>query len=184
MFFCNCIICGFFKSQKNYILFANLKIQKVRKFSHLRPKFNFNFQVVLRLQKSCHKLNDEELAKLAVALLNCQSLVEGRRIFPCTDSMSIKECTIDMDADTWNTYHLMSNRARAVCYSVRQIQFRGITEQTVNKLMEASKKQLSMLENLADDQKDLHFIAKDTLSTITKGNSIIYFNYRTIFLLI
>lgn len=44
-----------------------------------------------------------------------------------------------MDPDIWNSYHIMTNRARAVCYSVRQQQFRGLTEMTVNKLMHTGK---------------------------------------------
>lgn len=40
-----------------------------------------------------------------------------------------------MDANTWNTYHLITNRAKAVCAAIRQEQFRGLTEITVNKLM-------------------------------------------------
>lgn len=51
----------------------------------------------------------------------------------------IRECTSSMDPDTWNSYLLMSNRARAVCYSIRQAQFRGLTELTVNKLMDTGK---------------------------------------------
>lgn len=145
----------------------------------------FILQVVLRLHTACHKMNDEQLAKMAVALLNCQSMVEGRRVYPCTDSMGIKDCTIDMDADTWNTYHLMSNRARAVCYSIRQVQFRGITEQTVNRLMDAAKSQLSTLGKIAQDQGHIQQVAENTLNTVSQGKlmtlhlnlpEFIYFN--------
>lgn len=41
-----------------------------------------------------------------------------------------------MDPDTWNAYHLITNRAKAICAAVRQEQFRGLTEMTVNKLMQ------------------------------------------------
>lgn len=44
-----------------------------------------------------------------------------------------------MDSDTWNAYHLITNRAKAICTSVRQDQFRGLTEMTVNKLMKSGK---------------------------------------------
>nr|CAI5868800.1 unnamed protein product [Callosobruchus analis] len=65
-------------------------------------------------------MNDEQLAKMAVHLLNCQSYIEGRPTYACSDEMSIRECTKHMDSDTWTSYHLMSNRARAVCYAIRQ----------------------------------------------------------------
>lgn len=44
-----------------------------------------------------------------------------------------------MDGDTWNAYHLITNRAKAICTSIRQEQFRGLTEMTVNKLMKSGK---------------------------------------------
>jgi hypothetical protein len=53
-----------------------------------------------------------------------------------------------MDADTWNAYHLMSNRARAVCYSARSHQFRALTELTVNKLMQSAHSQIQTLASL------------------------------------
>lgn len=114
-------------------------------------------------------MNDEQLAKMAVMLLNCQSAVEGRQVYPCTDTMSIKDCTSSMDPDTWNSYHLMSNRARAVCYSVRQIQFRGLTEHTVNRLMDAARNQLFTLDKLTKDQENLHDMAEQSLISIADG---------------
>lgn len=51
-----------------------------------------------------------------------------------------------MDQHTWNTYHLVGNRARAVCYSTRQQQFHAKTEMTVNKLMWSSEQQVSLLK--------------------------------------
>lgn len=96
-------------------------------------------RVVLKLRNSCHELNAEQLGKLAVMLLNCQSNSEGRALFECTDIMSLKECTTGMDSDTWNAYHLITNRAKAVCVATRHEQFRGLTEITVNKLMTSGK---------------------------------------------
>lgn len=53
-----------------------------------------------------------------------------------------------MDADMWNAYHLMSNRARAVCYAARSTQFRALTELTVNKLMQTAHSQIETLISL------------------------------------
>lgn len=96
-------------------------------------------RVVLKLRNSCHELNAEQLGKLAVMLLNCQSNSEGRTLFQCTENMSLKECTTGMDSDTWNAYHLITNRAKAVCVATRHEQFRGLTEITVNRLMASGK---------------------------------------------
>jgi hypothetical protein len=43
-------------------------------------------QVVIKIRNSCSDLTEEELAKMSVDLLNCQSALEGRH-FPCTSSM-------------------------------------------------------------------------------------------------
>ncbi|XP_050309369.1 protein brambleberry-like [Anthonomus grandis grandis] len=126
-------------------------------------------RVVLKLKSDCNKMNDEQLAKMAVHLLNCQSHVEGRKVYPCSDEMSIKECTMHMDSDTWTSYHLMSNRARAVCYMVRQTQFRGLAEHTVNRLMEASKDQLISLGRIAQNQENILNLAEDTYDSLSRA---------------
>lgn len=54
-----------------------------------------------------------------------------------------------MDSDTWNSYHIISNRARAICYSVRQTEFRMKTEMTVNNLASATLENVHVLKNLA-----------------------------------
>lgn len=53
-----------------------------------------------------------------------------------------------MDSETWNAYHTINNRARAVCYATRQVQFRALSEMTVNKLMTSALKQLETMDNL------------------------------------
>ncbi|CAG9859936.1 unnamed protein product [Phyllotreta striolata] len=126
-------------------------------------------RVVLKLKTDCDKLNDEQLAKMAVHLLNCQSWVEGRPIFPCTDEMSIKDCTINMDSDTWTSYHLMSNRARAVCYTIRQSQFRGLAEHTINRLMDTARSQLKNLGEISSTQLDLKDLTEKTYLSVKQG---------------
>lgn len=44
-------------------------------------------RVILKLRKSCHELNAEQLGKLSVMLLNCQSYSEGRSMYECTENM-------------------------------------------------------------------------------------------------
>lgn len=60
-----------------------------------------------------------------------------------------------MDAHTWNTYHIVSNRARSVCYATRQQQFRRQTEMAVNKLSVATIEQLQAMEDLASSQQQI-----------------------------
>lgn len=52
---------------------------------------SYDMQVILALQKSCAELTEEDLSKVAVNLLNCQSAVENRAVFPCTSDM-VRTC--------------------------------------------------------------------------------------------
>jgi hypothetical protein len=47
-------------------------------------------QVIYQLKKRCGELTEEELGKLSVQLLNCQSEVEQRPIFTCHSDMVCK----------------------------------------------------------------------------------------------
>ena len=140
------------------------------------------------LKKACNDITEEELAKLSVALLNCQSESEGRPIFECTQDMvkddfctyiswpicvtrssspqSIADCTSPMDPNTWNAYHIVSNRARSVCYATRQHQFRRRTELAVNKLAVATHQQLSTMDQLKEDQKLMQETALASLDSV------------------
>lgn len=44
-------------------------------------------QVVSRLRQSCGEMSEEDLGKLSVELLNCQSAAEARETFTCTQDM-------------------------------------------------------------------------------------------------
>lgn len=126
-------------------------------------------KVLLGLQKSCSDLSEEDLGKLSVRLLNCQSAVEGRMTFPCTDEMSLRQCTQRMDQHTWNTYHLISNRARAVCYNTRQQQFYAKTEMTVNKLVWSTDRQVKAMSQLEQEQQKVSSLTNHTLETVAQG---------------
>ncbi|XP_058447838.1 protein brambleberry-like isoform X2 [Malaya genurostris] len=127
-------------------------------------------RVILKLKKSCQQLDAEQLGKLAVMLLNCQSDSEGRRIYQCDERMSLKECTTAMDPDTWNAYHLITNRAKAVCASVRHDQFRGLTEMTVNKLMNTAHEQIQMMGQLAENQNELRSVTQEAIDEMSSNN--------------
>lgn len=148
-------------------------LQEAAKFTEIQvqsPLETCQHKVIMRIRTSCSDLSEEELAKLSVNLLNCQSAVEGRKMFPCTEEMSLKQCTTDMDADMWNAYHLMSNRARAVCYAARSTQFRALTELTVNKLMQTAHTQIKSLNSLKENQDRLEEQTVQALNSLTDGN--------------
>ncbi|XP_015278230.1 PREDICTED: protein brambleberry-like [Gekko japonicus] len=135
----------------------------------LTPLDSCHYQVISQLQSSCTELSEEELAKLGVSLFNCQASVEGRRTYPCTMGMSLAECTAGMDPDTWNAYHIVSNRARAVCYTTRQMQFKRQTEHTVNALVSTAVGQLEAMKMLKDGQEELKELTSESLQNVVSG---------------
>ena len=162
-------------------------------------------QVVDQIQKSCGDITEEELAKLSVALLNCQSESEGRPLFECSEHMvcgasglgrdfcthvtevqrvchhacnltsgtpclqSIAECTSAMDPHVWNAYHIISNRARSVCYATRQQLFRHRTEVAVNRLALSTQDQLASMAVLREGQVEVHEATKAALTSVQEG---------------
>ncbi|XP_034035306.1 protein brambleberry [Thalassophryne amazonica] len=137
----------------------------------LSPLDSCHYKVVSRLKSSCDRLSEEQLAKLGVTLLNCQAEVEGRRTYPCTDEMTIKECTTDMDSDTWNAYHIVSNRALSVCYAARQQLFRRRAEHTVNTLISTAASQLDAMKELKEGQLELRELTADSMNKLLAGHS-------------
>ncbi|XP_022076314.2 protein brambleberry [Acanthochromis polyacanthus] len=135
------------------------------------PLDSCHCRVVAQLKSSCEGLSEEKLAKLGVVLFNCQAEIEGRQTYPCTEDMTIKECTADMDADTWNAYHIVSNRARSVCYATRQQLFRRRAEHTVNALISTASSQLDAMKDLKAGQLELKELTAASLDKLLEGHS-------------
>ncbi|XP_048338903.1 protein brambleberry-like [Sphaerodactylus townsendi] len=135
----------------------------------LTPLDSCHYQVISQLRASCTDLSEEELAKLGVSLFNCQAGVEGRRTYLCTQGMTLAECTAEMDPDTWNAYHIVSNRARAVCYTTRQMQFKRQTEHTVNSLVSTAVSQLEAMKILKNGQEELKVLTSESLQNVVSS---------------
>jgi hypothetical protein len=135
-------------------------------------------KVMDELKKACNDISEEELAKLSVALLNCQSDSEGRPTYSCTVDMTIAECTAPMDPNTWNAYHIVSNRARSVCYATRQNQFRRRTEMAVNKLALATQEQISTMDKLKEDQETMQEAALASLDSVKTQQEELFHQHK------
>ncbi|XP_028300899.1 protein brambleberry isoform X2 [Gouania willdenowi] len=129
-----------------------------------------HYRVVARLKSSCESLTEEKLAKLGVELFNCQAAIEGRPTYPCSEEMTIRDCTSDMDPDTWNSYHIVSNRARSVCYATRQQLFRRRAEHTVNALISTATSQLDAMNDLKEGQLELKELTAASLQRLLDGH--------------
>lgn len=64
---------------------------------------------------------------------------------------------------------IVSNRARAICYAVRQQQFQLNAELTVNRLMESSQQQLQSLDTLYHGQEQIRSVAENTVAQMELG---------------
>ncbi|XP_064642760.1 protein brambleberry-like [Lineus longissimus] len=137
----------------------------VKEMKSLSPLDGCYHQVMTRLRRTCSNLNEEQVSKIAVQLLNCQLETEKRPTFTCNDDMTLAECTKSMDPTVWNSYQIVSNRARAVCYSIRQQQFRWKSEMAVNQLMHSTVEQLNAMKDLKDGQET---VAQATSSVLRK----------------
>lgn len=65
-------------------------LQEAAKFTEIQvssPLETCQHKVVMKIKTSCSDMSEEDLAKLGVNLLNCQSAIEGRKMFPCTEDM-------------------------------------------------------------------------------------------------
>uniref|UniRef100_A0A3Q0RTT3 Brambleberry n=1 Tax=Amphilophus citrinellus TaxID=61819 RepID=A0A3Q0RTT3_AMPCI len=150
---------------------ADEKFLAEAKQMELSPLDSCHYSVIARLKMSCDSLSEEKLAKLGVELFNCQAETEGRQTYPCTEEMTIKECTADMDSDTWNAYHIVSNRARSVCYATRQQLFRRRAEHTVNALISTATSQLGAMKDLKEGQLELKELTAASLDKLLEGHS-------------
>lgn len=134
-------------------------------------------KLIMKIKASCGTLSDEDLSKLAVNLLNCQADIEGRKTFPCTEDMSLRDCTRDMDADSWNSYHIMTNRARAVCYAARQEQFRALAEITINRLISTTRTHLEQMTAYNANQEKLEKATELALEKISRNQHDVLSTY-------
>ncbi|KJE97032.1 hypothetical protein CAOG_07518 [Capsaspora owczarzaki ATCC 30864] len=126
-------------------------------------------RVISDLRQRCSDMDEESMSRVAVQLYNCQAVREQRQTYPCTNEMRLADCTRDMDATTWNTYHIISNRARQVCFSVQSQLYRRQTEQTINKLSRSAGEQLRSLRGLRDEQQALWKNTKSAVDELQQG---------------
>jgi len=64
---------------------------------------------------------------------------------------------------------IVSNRARSICYGVRQQHFRARAERTVNLLMTSSEQQLHTLATISHTQQQLMSMADSTMEQLETG---------------
>lgn len=127
-------------------------------------------RVVLNLKSSCNSLTDEQIRKLSVDLYNCQLQAESRPSHECSENMPLEECTSSMSPEEWSSYNQIHGQAKQLCLSIRQDQFRGLAELTVNKLVSSTHQHLDLMEKLQSSQKLLEKATLTSLDEITDSH--------------
>ncbi|KAL5280294.1 hypothetical protein ACFFRR_004336 [Megaselia abdita] len=127
-------------------------------------------RVVLNLKTSCKSLTDEQLRRLSVDLFNCQLHSESKTSHECSENMPLEECTSQMSPEEKSSYAQIYGQAKQLCLSIRQDQFRGLTELTINKLVSSTHQHLDLMEKLQNSQKLLEKATLTSLDEITDSH--------------
>ncbi|XP_063219179.1 protein brambleberry-like [Bacillus rossius redtenbacheri] len=148
-------------------------LEEAKEHLKMSPNDICQHKIMLKLKSSCSALSEEALLKISVNLLNCQSEIEGRKIVACTEEMTLKECTKAMDTTTWNLYHMMSVRAKSVCYLRRQQQFNAYSDMMMSRLTSAAQNQAATMSLLEEMQEKLQLMAFETFGFLSKAQKVL-----------
>ena len=79
----------------------------------------------------------------------------SRQIYPCSDSMTMEECTGDMDPVAFHTYTDFFTHAGHICYFLQSQLWQERTENVISRLSDSSKEALDKLEESLEYHKAL-----------------------------
>ena len=124
---------------------------------------------VSQLDSSCKQLNDIQQSRLAVAFANCHLAKSGRQTYPCTDAMTILECTEGMGTEAYQTYTHFFTHTGHICYFLQIELWQGRTEGLIGRLSDTSSEAVQKLEQsldyhrILDDKQDRALRNQDTI---------------------
>ena len=119
-------------------------------------------EAVSRLNSTCKLLSDVQQSRLAVAFANCHLEKSGRKTYPCTDALTIKDCTKDMDHDAFQTYTHFFTHTGHICYFLQNELWQERTEGVIGRLSDASSETVEKLEEALEYHRVMD--AKQTAS--------------------
>ena len=112
-------------------------------------------EAVARLNTTCKKIIDVEQSRLAVSFANCHLAKSGRQVYPCSDTMTIRECTGDMDTVAFQTYTEFFTHTGHICYFLQNEIWQDRTDRTIFKLSEASEEAVKKLEESLEYHREM-----------------------------
>ena len=110
---------------------------------------------VSQLHASCKELSDLQQSRLAVAFANCHLAKSGRQTYYCDDTMTIEECTRDMNPVAFQTYTEFFTHTGHICYFLQSQLWQERTENVISRLSDSSHEALDKLEESLEYHKVL-----------------------------
>lgn len=101
---------------------------------------------VEQLNSTCRLLSDVEQSRLAVSFANCHLDKSGRPTYPCHSSMSILDCTRNMDSVAFQTYTEFFTHTGHICFFLQGELWQERTEGVIMHLSDASSQSVAKLE--------------------------------------
>lgn len=98
------------------------------------------------MQEGCAHLTDVMQSRLALAYLNCFLLVQGRDTYFCDDSMSTRECLLDITESDRSSLATFFTHTQNICYFLQSQVWHKNTQATISRLSQVSDE---VAENLA-----------------------------------
>ena len=129
---------------------SKLGQMKLREFQRKTEVSDCWGQAVMQLNSTCRLLGDLEQSRLAVAFSNCHLEKSGRPTHTCYASMTIRQCTGNMDAVAFQTYTEFFTHTSHICYFLQSQLWQRHTHSTISRLSEASSQSVEKLELALD----------------------------------
>ena len=86
------------------------------------------WRAVSSLNETCRGLSQVARQRLAIAFANCHWLSAERRIYKCTDEMSIANCTSEMTDSAFDVYTQFFNHIEDACFYLQSQLWQEKTE--------------------------------------------------------
>ena len=138
------------------------KLRELERHSESSPCWK---EAVSRIDASCKDLTDLQQSRLAVEFANCHLDKSNRLTYPCTNAMTIAQCTENMDPVAFQTYTEFFTHTGHICYFLQSQLWQERTENVITKLSDSSNEVLGKLE----ESLDYHRIIDDKQSEALKN---------------
>lgn len=122
---------------------------------------------VSQLKTRCKSLSDIEQSRLAVAFANCHLQKSGRKTYFCDDTMTIKDCTVDMNSLAFQTYTEFFTHTGHICYFLQNLLWQQKAENVIFELSETSSETVKKLQTSLEHHKAIEKKQNEVLDAFT-----------------